>query len=150
MGNWRRVHIDGTLDPAQVEAAHRACLYEWGKFDPASNLPHALSYSLQPSLCGLHEWPASRIKVVGNLYERDYCVESVVEALRIVLAAAPSLRAKVHCGADWESAECVATLTVSDQGVSSGPPEIDALPEISMNQMADRLFDALRHPRGHR
>ena len=144
MGNWRTVHIDGTIDPAQVEAAHRACLYEWGAFDPASKLPHALSYSQQPSLCGLHEWPAPRIKVVGNLYERDYSVDDVAEALRIVAVAAPSLRVIVHCGDDWESQKCIATITVNQGSVTNGPPLIDALPEISLSQIADRLFDSLK------
>lgn len=111
MGNWRTVHIDGSIDESQVKAARDACLYDWD-FDAQDNddLPHALSYGKTPSLCGLHEWPASRINVVGNLYERDCGVDSVAEALRHVAKAAPSLRVKVHCGGEYESTNCVATI----------------------------------------
>lgn len=144
MGNWRTVHIDGSIDESQVKAARDACLYDWD-FDAQDNddLPHALSYGKTPSLCGLHEWPASRINVVGNLYERDYGVDSVAEALRHVAKAAPSLRVKVHCGGEYESTNCVATITVSDGEVTVGEPEVSEIPGINQDVMMGRLFAAL-------
>ena len=133
MGNWRTVHIDGTIDHEQVDAARKACLHTY----------HALSYGEQPSLCGLHEWPSARINAVGNCAERDFSVEDVAEALRIVQQAAPSLRVKVHCGGDYEDKTCVATINVTDTGVSVDPPEVSEIPEISQAQIMGRLFAAL-------
>jgi|SRR5690606_6725125 hypothetical protein len=143
MGNWRTVHIDGSIDQSQVDAARKACLHDWES--NADDQPyHALSYSKTPSLCGLHEWPATRINVVGNCAERDYSVEDVAEALREVQKAAPSLQAKVHCGGDYENKACVATITVAAGQVTVGTPEVREIPEINQDLMMGRLFQALR------
>lgn len=142
MGNWRTVHIDGTIDHEQVDAARKACLHNW-ESDADDQPYHALSYGEQPSLCGLHEWPSARINAVGNCAERDFSVEDVAEALRIVQQAAPSLRVKVHCGGDYEDKTCVATINVTETGVSVDPPEVSEIPEISQAQIMGRLFAAL-------
>ena len=142
MGNWRTVHIDGTIDQAQVDAARKACFNDW---DITADQPyHALTYSKQPSLCGLHEWPTTRINAVGNCAERDFSVADVAEALRVVQQAAPSFRAKVHCGGEYEEVACVATINVTGAGVSVDAPEVLELPGISEDQMMGRLFKALR------
>ena len=143
MGNWRTVHIDGSIDQAQVDAARKACLSDWDS--NADDQPdHALTYGKTPSICGLHEWPSARINVIGNCAERDFSVEDVAEALREVQKAAPSLQAKVHCGGDYEDKTCVATITVADGHVAVGAPEVRELPEISQAQMMGRLMQAMR------
>lgn len=141
MGNWRTVHIDGTIDREQVEAARKVCLQDYMSDDCDW---HALAYSETPSICGLHSWPDSRINAVGNCAERDFTVEDVAEALRKVAAAAPSFKAKVHCGGDYESTECIATITVADGSVTLGDPECAELPQISQAQMMGRLFAAMQ------
>lgn len=80
---------------------------------------------------------------VGNCAEGDFSVEDVAEALRIVQQAAPSLRVKVHCGGDYEDKTCVATINVTETGVSVDPPEVSEIPEISQAQIMGRLFAAM-------
>jgi len=138
MGNWRAVNIDGTIDPAQVAAARKACLSD---YRAAGEQPyHALAFSPPGSLCGIDEWMAPRMNVTGNCYERDFEVEDIAEALRIVQKAAPSLNVKVHCGGDYEDKKCVATITAADGAVTVGPPEVETLPEQSEGDMTLRMM----------
>jgi hypothetical protein len=144
VGNWRTVHIDGTCDEAQVAALKKACAYG----DDYENF-HCLSYhATRPSLCGLFDWPKTRIHSTGNLAERDFGVDDVVEQLQKLVAVAPSLRIKVHCGADWEEKHCIATVTVAGGQVTRGDPEIETLPEMDTSQMMGRMFMTMARPRG--
>lgn len=141
MGNWRTVHIDGTLDEAQVEAARKACLSDWNKSDAPY---HALCFSPRGSLCGINDWPATRMSVIGNCYERDFSVEDIADALRDIVKVAPSLAVKVHCGGDHEDKTCVATIVVANGEVAVGPPEARELPDISQAQMLGNFFRAIQ------
>lgn len=99
-----------------------------------------------PSLCGLGRWvPASGgdINAVGNLSERNYDVDSVASTLRDLAVVAPSLRLKVHCGGSYESTECVATVTVQDQVVTVGDPEVAEVGDGLREMATDRLFQVL-------
>jgi hypothetical protein len=79
------------------------------------------------SIWGLGDWTAETVQACGNLSERDYTVEDVAQTLRQMAAVVPSLQAKVHCGGDYESEDCVATITVTDGVVSVGPAEVGRL-----------------------
>lgn len=124
MGNWRTVTITGSIDAADVPAA-RAFVelgdrpVDWDRF-------HCLCWT-GPSLCGLGRWipkDGGQIDAVGNLAERDYGVEEVAETLRNLVAVAPSLDVKVHCGGDWENTTCVATVTAREGQVTISDPEV--------------------------
>jgi hypothetical protein len=131
MGNWRTVTIVGTIDPADVPAARDFVDIgrdNWDRF-------HCLCYT-GPSLCGLGRWiPVApppdgsvvAIEAFGNLSERDYGVDDVAEVLGRLVNVAPSLTLKVHCGGEWESTTCSATVTVQDGVVSVGDPEVKAV-----------------------
>jgi hypothetical protein len=110
------VNITGTIAPVDMPAAKTFVGTDEDRFHPLRN------YSF--SICGLGDWTAERIEACGNLSERDYTVEDVAATLRDMVAVVPSLRAKVHCGGDYESEDCVATITVADGVVSVGPPEV--------------------------
>lgn len=138
MGNWRTVQIIGTCDKADLDALKGAVTVgdDYEGF-------HCLCYC-GPSICGLGNWPAETINAIGNLAERDYSVDSVADALRDLVTAAPSLNVKIHCGGDWEDRTCIATLIAGGGSVTVAEPEIAELPEISQAQMADNFFACLR------
>jgi len=137
MGNWRTVNLRGTLSAEDVEAArdHLRVKAGWSNFGP-------LSFGLG-GICGLGDWVRQSINSDGNLAERDYSVESVADQLREVVAVAPSLALKVHCGGDYEGVSCIATVTVADGEVSVGDPEVDVVNPISEDAIKGRLFGAI-------
>jgi hypothetical protein len=140
MGNWRTVTVVGTCPPEELSALQAACTYSWRDPDTYSNF-HCLSTS--EGLMGLGNWPATRIDVSGNLAERDYDVDDVARQLEKLVKAAPGLRVKVHCGGEREDQTCVATVTLDEEGVRVGPPEIPYVRGASQDEMAGRLFKGL-------
>lgn len=87
-------------------------------------------------ICGLPNWAAEQIDVVGNLAERNYGPDAVAAALTTLKTVAPSLRVKVHCGGDYEDPDCVATVTLADTA-SVGPPEVTYVGAISHRQLLE-------------
>ena len=105
---------------------------------------HCLSYDPStPSLYGINGWVKETISAIGNLSERDYNVEDVVEQLKKLSIVAPSLNLVVHCGGEYESKECVATVILSNGNVETKEPQIDRLMEVSDSQMMGNLFKNL-------
>ncbi len=140
MGDWMTVNIIGTIDAADAPAAVAFVEtgQDWDRF-------HCLSFAV-PSLCGLGRWMpegGGDINAVGNLSERNYDVSSVASTLRDLVAVAPSLRLKVHCGGEYESTDCVATVTVEDQVVTVGGPEVAKVGEGLQETASGRLFQIL-------
>jgi hypothetical protein len=140
MGNWCTVTIVGSIDPKDANAA-----VDFVETEKDLSRFHCLCYC-GPSLCGLGRWVPREggvISVVGNLSERDYGPEAVAEVLRQMVAVAPSLDLRVHCGGDYESTVCESTVTVADGVVVIGPPEVatvgDGLSEISMVRFGEFL-----------
>jgi hypothetical protein len=120
------VTITGEVAEAEVAALRAALTYdaatgqttagsEWGplSFDP-----------LHPGGAGLGDWPAPTISATGNLSETDLGPEHVAAHLRQLVGVAPSLNVAVHCGGDWETPACVATVTAAGGVVSVGPPQV--------------------------
>lgn len=121
MGNWRRAHILGTCDVADVARLHQ--LLAAPVTDPAWGCLHC------GGLMGLRNWAAARIDTFGNLAERNYTPQDVAKALLACIAAAPSLRVMVHVGRPFEAAQCEATVVAWAQGkVYVGPPGVRTLP----------------------
>lgn len=139
MGNWRRVQIIGTCEPAEVPALRSVVLdpykYETGvKFHCLTNAG---------GICGLGDWPAANMDRLGNLAERDYGPEDVAEALQMLAKAAPSLALKVHVGSDNEADECIATVTLEDGATEIGEPEVETVPPLDEGRMHANLLRAL-------
>lgn len=151
MGNWRTVNIVGTMSPQDAQAlrAHLGYPGYWKDVDndPAWQRFGPLSFCKdQPSLCGVNDRPAPVMDRAGNLAERDYSVDDVAKTLRELLTVAPSMGLKVHCGGEYESLECVATVTVSGGAVTVGPPEIPELKPMSDEQGQLNMLRALAAP----
>lgn len=152
MGNWRRVWIVGTCPHEQAIALSRALraddlrAYMAGEPLP-EDWPASHCLKIGDGLCGLPDWPnMSRIDAIGNLYERNYTPEDVRDAAeRYVLPVAPGIDALIHCGGDYESDECVATVAVAQGRAELRPPTIPKLPPIPEEQIADRMR-AVRGP----
>lgn len=142
MGNWRTVMIEGTC-PADELPALRDSLDLTDIFrEGVEWLPLCISNGL----AGLGNWPAETIRAGGNLFERDYAVEDVADHLRKLSEVAPGLRVKVHCGDDWESKDCIATVTLDENGVTQGPPEVAKVVGVSDDAMTGRLLGAMFKP----
>lgn len=142
MGNWRRVNMIGSCDMKDLSALREEVNTgeDWDRF-------HCLSNTGHHGLGGLNDWVHEKISAIGNLAERDYSVESIVETLQKLVQAAPSLTLTVHCGDDWESSKCIATITVKDGKVVRGDPTIPELMEISEEQIMGNLMKALSRKR---
>ena len=138
MGNWRTVNITGTIArQSEVDALRKHLDYgnpgyengDYSHFGPLS------FNTARPGLTGLGCWPALRIARRGNLAERDYSVKDVAETLRELVLIAPTMLLKVHCGGDYESDECVATISVGEGLVAIGKPEVETIKGPSEEQM---------------
>lgn len=138
MGNWRTVTIIGSCPTNEVDALrssvdpHRGGEYQ--NFD-------CLSTGL--GLRGLGNWPAEKIDASGNLAERDYTVENIQNSLERIHKEAPGVRLKIHCGGDYEDPIVVATVTLDNEGVTVGKPEITYIRGTSMDEMQGRLISSL-------
>ena len=142
MGNWRTVNMEGTMSAAHAAALLRLLNtgpdYRW----PGWSEPYAcLSFSIaHPGLAGLGAWPAERVSRCGNLAERNYDAEDVANALRALLHHAPTMLLKVHCGADYESEKCIATISVGEGLVVVGPPERETVSPAPDDQMMENFM----------
>lgn len=137
------VNIIGTMTPEDAVKlrAHLGYSFDpgdsgWDRFGP-------LSFDRdQTSICGLGSWPAPAIDRVGNLAERNYDPENVADHLRELVTVAGSMLLKVHCGAEYESTRCVATVSVGEGVVAVGKPEVEQLKPLDEGQMTANLLRA--------
>ncbi len=149
MGNWRTVNMTGTIARQSEVDALREYL-DYGRGGGIGDYEHfgPLSFSTtSPGLCGLGNWPALQIARYGNLAERDYSVQDVAETLRELVLIAPTMLLKVHCGADWEADECIATISVGEGIVAIGKPEKETIDGPSEEQVRENLMQNLYRPR---
>jgi hypothetical protein len=138
MGNWRTVRIVGTCAPSDVRPLAEALTVSRGDFEGF----HCLTCG---GLCGLRNWAAPTIDVIGNLAERDYSIDTVRETLQQLLVVAPSLRVDVHCGGDNEDQKCVETLRVEVERlglcsvpvVKRLPPQVAEIGDMMENESPD-------------
>lgn len=149
MGNWRTVNITGTMSERNATVLREYLGYPgywhrdrhdhpaWQHFGPLSFCRD------QPFLAGIGDWPAPAVNRAGNLAERDYDVEDVAATLRELLPLAGTMLLKVHCGGDWESLECVATISVGEGLVAIGKPEVERLQPMSDEQAELNVIRAL-------
>jgi len=140
VGNWRTCNVVGTM--SEDDAAKLRELLDYGdimseRAGEAWSRPYSclLYSSHSPGLCGLGAWPAATMNACGNLAERDFSVGDVAEGLRALADRAPSMLLKVHCGGDWESDKCVATISVGEGLVRVGKPEQATVAGPSEEQM---------------
>jgi hypothetical protein len=147
MGNWRTVNIVGTMS-AEHAARLREAL-DHGDYTLMGKMPPGVGClafsSVHPGLCGLGAWPAETMNRCGNLHERGYSVEDVAAALRVLVEFAPSMLLKVHCGGEYESETCVATISVGEGLVVVGKPERETVDTPSDDQMLGNLYRNLMH-----
>jgi hypothetical protein len=136
MGDWMTVTIVGRIHPAEAAAAR-----EFVNTGEDLDRFHCLC-NYGPSLCGLGDWvpeQGGEIRAVGNCSERNYSSWDVAEVLERMVAVAPSLELKVHCGGPNESPTCTATITVYRRMVTIGPPEVEIVGEGLVDLAAERL-----------
>jgi hypothetical protein len=143
------VNVVGTM--TEDDAAKLRELLDYGdvmsdRFGEVFSEPYAcLSYSSHsPGLCGLGAWPAAEMNACGNLAERDFTVEDVAGGLRALVHHAPSMLLKVHCGGDYESDQCVATILAGEGLVAIRPPQQPSVAAAPLEQMIDNLTANLR------
>lgn len=143
MGNWRTVNITGTIAGQHIEPLRERLAYDYDTPNGFDNFG-PLSFSRErPSLAGLGNWVRPVVSACGNLAERDYSVRAVADELEKLVHVAPSMLLKVHCGGDWESGNCVATISVGEGVVAVGPPEVEVIAGPSEEQVMGNLFTNL-------
>ena len=140
MGNWTTVNIKGTCDADELPALRDAVSLDYSDEDW-----HCLTGG--GGICGLPVWAFERIDVTGNLAERDYGHQDIADTLEWIMKKAPSLDVKVHVGGDYESLDCVATITAKDGKASIGDPEVERLEDIDQGQMQANFLAQLMKPR---
>lgn len=135
MGNWMTVNMTGSMTEQDAAALREYLGYSLrARDDPAWDRFGPLSFSRdQPSLCGLNDWPAATVSRNGN----------VAEELATLVKVAGSMLLTVHCGGDYESLDCVATIRVGEGLVSLGKPEVARIGEIGDDQAVANMFRAL-------
>ena len=153
MGNWRTVNVTGTMSAQDAEAVRDYLGYpDLSRYrpdlgmerDPAMDHFGPLSFCRhKPSLAGLGDWPAPVMNRAGNLAERGYDPDDVAEQLRELVAFAGSMLLKVHCGGDYESLECVATVSVGEGLVMVGRPEVERIEPMGEAQATLNVLRAL-------
>jgi hypothetical protein len=153
MGNWRRVHIVGGMLAEEVDAL-RAEIYQvlrGGMFAHRYEQDEAQMKKFGPlshtgGICGFGSWPSPSINAVGNLAERDYDPYDVAEHLKKLAVVAPSLGVMVHCGADYESEKCIATVVLFEGATVVRPPAVRLVGDLSPLQMENNILRQLIGP----
>lgn len=136
MGNWRTVNVSGTIAEADLGPLRERLGYSHDRGFLSEQQFGPLSFNTDsPSLCGLNNWVRSEVSATGNLAERDYGPEDVRAELQELLTIAPSMMLTVHCGGDWESDECVATIRTGEGLAVLLPPEVEKVTGPSEGQM---------------
>jgi hypothetical protein len=146
MGNWRTVNITGTIAADEVGPLRERLSYSYDRPDGFDNFG-SLSFNRErPSLCGIGDWPATSVSAIGNLAERGYSPEDVRAELERLLEIAPSMMLTVHCGGDYETDECVATIRTGEGLAVLLPPEVEKIAEIPGAQAFGNLMANLIRP----
>lgn len=150
MGNWRTVSMSGTMTAGDAAALREYLGYSYrfvtggGPRDPAWDRFGPLSFNRdQPSACGLNDWPAETVNRAGNLAERGYDPEDVAAQLRQLVTVARSMLLVVHCGGEYESLDCVATVRVGEGVVALGKPEVEKISAMDEAQAGLNMLRAL-------
>lgn len=153
MGNWRRVHIVGGMLAEEVDAlkAEINQVLEGGMFahrykQDENQMEKFGPLSYTGGLCGFGSWPAPSINAVGNLAERDYDPAAVARHLEQLAKVAPSLGVLVHCGADYETDECINTVVLFEGKTAVRWPDVKTIPEFAPMQLENNLMRALLGP----
>jgi hypothetical protein len=141
MGNWRTVNIAGTIGESHVGPLRDRLGYTFEAGDSGWDHYGPLSFNRQrPLPCGLNNWVAAQANAIGNLAERDFDPEDVAQHLRELLGVAPSMLLAVHCGGDYESLDCVATVLAGEGLVVVGAPQVGRVEEIPDEQVTRNLL----------
>lgn len=139
MGNWRTINMIGTVNADEVPVLRARLAYDtYGDWTAYGFGPLSFDPSV-PGLASLGDWVRPLVAACGNLAERDYGVADVATVLAELVQLAPSLRLKVHCGGDYESTACVATITVGGGGVAVGPAEVESVTPASDDLVTGRF-----------
>jgi hypothetical protein len=147
MGDWRTVNVVGTMSEQDAAVLRKHLGYSWDRHDPAMEHFGPLSFNREhPGLAGLGDWPAPQMNRCGNLAERDYSVDDVAMCLRELVRIAPTMLLKVHCGGEYESQECVATISVGEGLVVIGAPEVATVSPAPEEQVRENLLRNLMRP----
>jgi len=140
MGNWRTVHIVGTI-PKEDLSAMRA-YFVINEF----TINHWNCLMITDGLFGLGMWINEEVNAVGNLSERDYTPKNVLEVLEYIGKHWPKVSLKVHCGGEWEDKKCIATVVLNKgKAYFTSKPEIKEIGEIPQEKINKRLFLHLTH-----
>ena len=135
MGNWRTVNMMGAIPLRHIESMKEyfVCGDSYDNFN---------CLSIAGGLCGLN-WISPQVSAIGNLAERDYTPNDVVDILMLIAEKWPGVELKIHCGDDWEKLNCIATVILKDGKVKKLEPQVKEIMGIPHNQVAGNFISAL-------
>lgn len=133
MGNWRTVHIHGTVSgmkvPALREALTPPSTGKWTEQDDALYCLH-----INSGVFRLGNWipDDGLVNVVGNLSERDLGVGDVYDACCQIVNIDPAACFVIDIGDDFESSECIASIVVTNGQARIVSAIVEELPKNYM------------------
>ena len=156
MGNWRMIEMAGTVAPADGKRIHEGII-ELSRYvvgESSANRRHreakvgftvsALRYGSTDLTGWFWDWPTGQINECGNLFERSYDPDDVLRDCVSLASFAPSLDLVVHCGGEYQSNLCLATIRVKDGTATLGPPEVPFVGVDIPDALAATLLDPVR------
>ncbi len=140
MGNWRIVHIRGTIPAHYDLEAIRKCLNPSDPDDIWWDDGRTYFFASEDSgIYGLNNWVSGHtIDALGNIgkcYDAGMN-EVVIAEMTHLLKHFPGIVLTIDLGDIYESNECVATFKVDGKTCVCGPPECATMDEIQPNFVA--------------
>lgn len=128
-GNWRTIHIIGTLSLEDFPTLRRA-------LEPGEHYENLHCLSDNHSLAGLGNWANLAIDAIGNLAERGYTVKDIAQTAAFLALIAPSLNIFIHCGGDYESQTVVNTIRVTEGTVTIMSPLVKIVGDLPIKDIS--------------
>ncbi len=143
MGNWRTIDIQGHMAVEEAVQLREDLTYDY--VSDAAKEPISVCLCFGSGLMGLGQWVKKDglLAGQGNLFERDYGVEDVKRGLEAIAAKYPTFTAVVHCGGEYESAECVASLFAARGQVWQVDPLVPTVGGAPDSVIEGRLLKAV-------
>ena len=149
MGNWRTIEIQGHMAAEEAVQLREDLTYDYMSDAAKEPISVCLCWGgggrSPMSIGGLGMWVKKDglLAGQGNLFERDYGVEDVKRGLERIAAKYPTFTAVVHCGGDYESAECVASLFAARGQVWQVDPLVQTVGGAPDSVIEGRLLKAV-------
>lgn len=137
MENWRTVNIKGTIPTEHTTTMRQYFDTSFDRFENFNCL------SITNGLCSLGNWIRPNVNVIGNLSERDYDINDIVEVLEMIAKKWKGCQLTVHVGDEYESLKCASTIVLENNTVKVLAPQVKKLEKISEEEVQRKMLIGL-------